>query len=90
MQVVDNFRRFMVAVLMDKKSTLLLNLTVAAFFTFPFSICCFVVAGTSNAGFNAVLTAILNIGYVSGAIYVVSGSKTPIAVRSERESTWLS
>ena len=75
----------MIAILSDKKLTLLLNLAVVAFFSFPFSICSFVVAGTSNAGFNVVLTAMLNIGYVSGAIFVVSTSKTPIAVRTLTE-----
>ena len=40
----------------------------------------FVVAGTANAGFNVVLTALINIGWVVGAYYVVKNSKTPIAI----------
>ena len=31
-------------------------------------------------GFNIVLTAILNISFVAGALYVVRNSKTPIAI----------
>lgn len=65
----------------DKKDLLTLVLLTAAFFTFPFTICALVVAGTANSGFNIVLTTLLNIGFVVGAYYVIKNSKTPIAVR---------
>jgi hypothetical protein len=54
------------------------------FFTFPFLICSFVVAGTANAGFNCVLTGLLNAGLVGGSFYVIRSSKAPIAVSVHR------
>ncbi|CAM6031404.1 unnamed protein product, partial [Sphagnum compactum] len=39
----------------------------------------FVVAGTPNAGFNVVLTALLNLANVCGALFIVTNSKAPIA-----------
>lgn len=53
-----------------------------AFFTFPFIICSFVVASTANAGFNCVLTGLLNVALAGGSYYVVKNSKAPIAVCS--------
>jgi hypothetical protein len=65
------------------KQDLLLFLTAAeGFFTFPFIICSFVVAGAANAGFNCVLTGLLDIALVGGSYHVVKNSRTPIAVRS--------
>lgn len=64
----------------DRKQLLTLVIMAEAFLAFPLTICCFVVAGTANAGFNAVLTALLNIAFIAGSYYVVKNSKTPIAV----------
>jgi len=64
----------------DKKDLLTLSIAGEAFFALPLTICCFVVAGTANAGFNAVLTALLNIAFIAGSYYVIKNSKTPIAV----------
>lgn len=64
----------------DRKDTLLYGVYGCAFFSFPFTICSFVVAGTANAGFNAVLTAMLNIAFVASSYFIVNQSKTPIAV----------
>jgi hypothetical protein len=52
-----------------------------AFFTLPFVICSFVVASTANAGFNCVLTGMLNVGLAAGSYYVLKTSKSPLAVR---------
>ena len=76
----DTTRIFLNQVFSEKKSTLYFVVGFAAFFTFPFSICACVVASTPNAGFNVVLTAILNVLYIGGAVHVISSSKTPIAV----------
>jgi hypothetical protein len=51
-----------------------------AFFTLPFVICSFVVASTANAGFNCVLTGMLNVGLAAGSYYVLKTSKAPLAV----------
>jgi len=64
----------------DKKTQLVYLLMGEAFLALPLTICCFVVAGTANAGFNAVLTALLNIAFIAGSYYVVTNSKTPIAI----------
>lgn len=64
----------------DKKQLLAILIASEAFLAFPLTICCFVVAGTANMGFNAVLTALLNIAFIAGSYYVVRNSKTPIAV----------
>ena len=53
-----------------------------AFFTVPFVICSFVVASTANAGFNCVLTGLLNVALAGGSYYVIKNSKAPIAVRT--------
>ena len=53
---------------------------VEVFFSLPFLICSFVVAGTANAGFNCVLTGFLNIGLAAGSYYVIKNSKAPLAV----------
>lgn len=64
----------------DKKLTLLYATYTCAFFCFPFVICSLVVSGTANAGFNAVLTAILNMCFIAESYYILKNSKTPIAV----------
>lgn len=64
-----------------KRDLLLLALALGAVFTFCFTICSLVVSGTANVGFNIVLTAFLNIAYIGGSYYIITNSKTPIAVR---------
>ena len=64
----------------EKKQVVNLTIGAEAFLALPLTICCFVVAGTANAGFNAVLTALLNIAFIAGSYYVINNSKTPIAV----------
>ena len=64
----------------SKRGKLILSLYIIAIFTFGLTICAFVVAGTANAGFNIVLSAFLNMGFILGAWYVFRNSKTPIAV----------
>ena len=64
----------------DKRQIMTLTVGAEAFLALPLTICCFVVAGTANAGFNAVLTALLNIAFIAGSYYVVNNSKTPIAI----------
>jgi len=64
----------------DRKQTFTLIIAGEGFLALPLTICCFVVAGTANAGFNAVLTALLNIAFIAGSYYVVNNSKTPIAI----------
>ena len=68
----------------DRRQLLILATYVSAFFCFPFTICAFVVAGTANAGFNAVFTAFLNIAYTCEAYYILNISKTPIAVSNDK------
>eukprot|EP01035_Chromulina_nebulosa_P018623 gene18623-24358_t len=64
----------------DKRAFLTYLTYGCGFFTLPLTICSFVVAGTANAGFNAVLTAVLNIAFTGESYYVVKNSKTPIAI----------
>ena len=64
----------------QKRDMLLLIIALDAVFTFSVTICSLVVANTANAGFNVVLTSILNIGYIAGSYFIVTKSKTPIAV----------
>ena len=64
----------------EKRDILSLALIVDAVFVFCLTICSFVVAGTANAGFNIVLTSLLNIGYIGGTYFVITNSKTPMAV----------
>jgi hypothetical protein len=64
----------------EKRDMLLLSLIPDVAFTFSVTICSFAAAGTANAGFNIVLTSLLNIAYIAGTYYVVANSKTPIAV----------
>lgn len=64
----------------QKRDMLLLSLALDSLFVFSVTICSLVVMGTANVGFNIVLTSLLNIGYIVGANYVISNSKTPIAV----------
>ncbi len=86
MEIVDKLKNTLITILMERKSTLLFLAGVSAFFAFPFSICSFVVAGTPNAGFNVVLTAILNICFVLGSFFVIIHSQAPIAVKLLSES----
>lgn len=64
----------------DKKKQLMLLVYGHGLCAFAFLICSFVVASTANAGFDVVLTALLNISWCAGAYYVINKSKTPIAV----------
>ena len=64
----------------QKRDMLLLVIALDVVFTFSVTICSLVVASTANAGFNIVLTSILNIGYIAGSYFIVTKSKTPIAV----------
>jgi hypothetical protein len=63
-----------------KQELLIGVVAVEAFFTVPFIICSFVVAGTANAGFNCVLTGLLNVALTAGSYHVIKNSKAPIAV----------
>mmetsp|Transcript_22801 Transcript_22801/g.22024 ORF Transcript_22801/g.22024 Transcript_22801/m.22024 type:complete len:195 (+) Transcript_22801:135-719(+) len=63
-----------------KRDLLLVALLMGAVFIFCFTICSLVVSGTANVGFNIVLTAFLNIAYIAGSYYVITNSKTPIAI----------
>jgi len=63
-----------------KQELLIGVIALEAFFTFPFIICSFVVAGTANAGFNCVLTGFLNVALAAGSYHVIKNSKAPIAV----------
>jgi hypothetical protein len=64
----------------QKRDMLVLSLALISLFTFCSMICSLVVSRTANAGFNIVFTSLLNIGYIVGAHYIVTKSKTPIAV----------
>ena len=64
----------------SKREKLILSLYIISIFSFGLTICAFVVAGTSNAGFNIVLSSFLNMGFLLGAWYVIRNSKTPIAI----------
>ena len=64
----------------QKRDMLVLSLALLSLFAFSILICSFVVANTANAGFNIVFTSLLNIGYIVGSYYIVTKSKTPIAV----------
>lgn len=64
----------------EKKDLLNIAVAAMAFLNLPFLICSFAVAGTANAGFNAILTAILNLGFVGEAYYIIKHSQKPIAV----------
>jgi len=74
---MDDFLNFN---LNDKKGTLKLAVAIQAFLCIPFAICAFVVANTANAGFNVVLTSLLNAGFVAGAGYVLNNSGNPVAI----------
>jgi hypothetical protein len=63
---------FLSKVSQDKKEVLLMNIYLMMFFSFPFTICALVVSRTSNAGFNVVLTALLNIGFAGGTITMIN------------------
>lgn len=64
----------------QKRDMLLLSLALESVFVFAVSICSLAVMTTANVGFNIVFTSLLNIAHIVGANYVVSNSKTPIAV----------
>jgi hypothetical protein len=68
----------------QKRDMLLLSLALDSVFVFSVTICSLVVMGTANVGFNIVLTSLLNIAYIVGANYVISNSKTPIAVSCKK------
>mmetsp|Transcript_25546 Transcript_25546/g.43082 ORF Transcript_25546/g.43082 Transcript_25546/m.43082 type:complete len:224 (-) Transcript_25546:72-743(-) len=65
--------------LSDKRQILQLSLIVQSLFVFCFSITAFLVSSTANAGFNVVLNAFLNVGFVGGSFYAVK-AKAPIAI----------
>lgn len=66
----------------QKRDMLVILLALVSVSTFCSFICSCVVARDPNAGFNIVFTSLLNIGYVLGSYYIVTKSKTPIAVSS--------
>lgn len=72
----------------DKKDILKFIVFFIGFLTFPLVVCSFVVAGTANAGFNCVLTGLLNISFVVGSYFVLKKSKAPIAVSISRYSSY--
>ena len=49
----------------EKKMTLIYLIASLAVLCVPFTICSLIVSGTANAGFNIVLTAVLNCTYIS-------------------------
>jgi hypothetical protein len=65
--------------LSDKRQILQLSLVVETLIVFCFSITSFLVSSTANAGFNVVLNAFLNVGYVGGSYYALK-AKAPIAI----------
>jgi len=66
--------------LLTRLDIVLFLTALEGFFTFPFLICSFVVAGTANAGFNCVLTGLLNASLAIGSYLVITKSKAPIAI----------
>ncbi len=65
----------------EKKQLLLYAIALQAVFVFPLTICCFVVAGTANAGFAfGLMVALINIVFVAGAYHVTTKSKTTFSV----------
>jgi hypothetical protein len=64
----------------NKKEIMVMIIGLETLATLAFVICSFVVAGTANVGFNCVLTGFLNIAFVAGSYYVITNSKSPIAV----------
>ena len=57
------------------------DILVQAFLCLPFSLCAFFVASTANAGFNVVLTALINSAFAAGAYHVLQNTVvTPAAV----------
>jgi hypothetical protein len=67
---------------LDKRKLLTSAVAIQGIFIFAFVICSFVVSDTVNAGFNCVLTGLLNIGIAIGTFFVIRKSKAPIAVSS--------
>lgn len=65
--------------LSDKRQILQLSLVVQAVVVLCFSITSFLVSSTANAGFNVVLNAFLNVGFVGGSYYALK-AKAPIAI----------
>jgi hypothetical protein len=65
--------------LSDKRQILQLSLVLQGIIVFCFSITSFLVSSTANAGFNVVLNAFLNVGFVGGGFYA-SKAKAPIAI----------
>lgn len=64
----------------NKQELFIAAIALEGVFTFCFVICSFVVASTANAGFNCVLTGLLNVALVGGSYHVIKTSKAPIAV----------
>lgn len=68
----------------DKRTLATYVVYADGLFAFCLFICSFVVVSTANAGFDVLLTAFLNAGFVAGVYYVMNYSKSPIAVRVTR------
>jgi len=64
----------------EHKQLLIYGVYLCAGFLVPLSICTFSVSGTSNAGFNAMLTTLLNITHVVASHHLVQNGGSPIAV----------
>ena len=65
----------------NKRELLCMSIGLQGIFVFAFVICSFAVSDTVNAGFNCVLTGLLNLGFFGGSYYVIKKTKAPIAVR---------
>ena len=65
---------------MDHKKILNANLILQLIFGFGFMISSFVVAGTANYGFNAVLTVLLLIGYLAHGLTVLNKRQSEMNV----------
>ena len=65
-----------------QRETLVRSAILQGILSFPFSICAFVAADTSNAGFNVVLTAFMYIGLSAGMYYTLQmqPSRSPLTV----------
>ena len=64
----------------DKKQSLLLNLSIQAFLCIPFSINALFVASTANAGFNIVLTALINSGFAAAGLHVLQKGRSQLSI----------
>ena len=79
---------------MDHKKLLNANLILQLIFGFGFMISSFVVAGTANYGFNAVLTVLMLVGYLGYGLTVINKRQSEINVGillgSSMLFTWIS